>query len=948
MTRTHEIRPDLDEGIDRKVLSQLRARFLKLNEGRMARAMEGLSTRQQGVLNLLPLFFHVNHPLLPGYVSGSTPAGLSNFEPDANALAEAQRLTRSFSYKPRHGSNPPRPIHGLFLMGSLGTLAQADQSDMDVWVCHSPDLTEQELAELRKKCQLLEAWADSQGAEAHFFLIDPVRFVRGERDSQLSSEDCGTTQHYLLLDEFYRTAIWLAGRTPIWWLVPVYEEASYDRYTHTLISKRFIRADETLDLGHLAYIPPGEFIGAGLWQLFKGIESPYKSVLKLLLTEVYASEHPKVQCLSLRFKQAVFANRLDLDELDPYVVVYRRIEEYLIARNEPERLELVRRALYLKVNRKLTGSSARTQGWQRSLLERLAHEWQWDPRQLALLDSRSQWKVRQVSSERRALVNELNYSYRFLTQFARNDQTASLINKRDLSVLGRRLYAAFERKADKVEFINPGIAPDLAEDTLTLVHASSKKESEPSQWALYNGSLTALEWEHFAPIKRSRQLLELLTWCHRNGVIDSSTRLALHPGSSDLSEFELFNLLGSLQQSIRLPLQTVAEEPLLRASVPSEVLILVNVGIDPLKHHRDLNILMTTERTDSLSYAGVRENLVLTLDQVTLNSWNEVLVNRFDGPHALLDCLRDYLNNLPNGPQQPRLRVRCFCHNRAQFIAQRVEEILDTAQNLLLSKLNYRYLIQVQQHYHVLELVPGRVNHIVLTTLPALFDYLSEDLTRYSPLHLDHKALENHDLALLLPMGQPDCLQVFYRVKEDQAELYVLDEFNALWQQRLPWHDEQSLLVPLQRFLQSIQYRRDALLPMDAAHPLSLDTLFYQLLPSGAGRARHVEARPAPQTPTNKPFYDVQAIIGKAAPGKVQVTLYCNQREFSELEHGDQLFSVVAREIIEQRRETERYRCYITDLDLTGLLGDGQSSSNLYLRYKADLEHALNEALEQV
>ncbi|WP_283189402.1 class I adenylate cyclase [Pseudomonas sp. PMCC200344] len=948
MTRHHEIRPDLDEGIDRKVLSQLRARFLKLNEGRMARAMEGLSTRQQAVLTLLPLFFHVNHPLLPGYVSGSTPAGLSNYEPDANTLAEAQRLTRSFSYKPRHGSNPPRPIHGLFLMGSLGTLAQADQSDMDVWVCHGPDLSESDLAELRKKCQLLEVWAASQGAEAHFFLIDPTRFVRGERDTQLSSEDCGTTQHYLLLDEFYRTAIWLAGRTPVWWLVPVYEEASYDRYTHTLMSKRFIRADETLDLGHLAYIPPGEFIGAGLWQLFKGIESPYKSVLKLLLIEVYASEHPKVHCLSLRFKQAVFANRLDLDELDPYVVVYRRIEEYLTARGEPERLELVRRALYLKVNRKLTGSSGRTQSWQRSLLKRLAHEWQWDHRQLALLDSRSQWKVRQVSSERRALVNELNYSYRFLTQFARNEQTVSLINKRDLNVLGRRLYAAFERKGDKVEFINPGIAPDLAEDTLTLVHAPNKKESGQTQWGLYNGSLTALEWEHFAPIKRGRQLLELLTWCHRNGVIDSSTRLALHPGSSDLSEFELFNLLGSLQQSIALPLTTVAEEPLLRASEPSEVLILVNVGVDPLKHHRDLNILMTTERTDSLSYAGVRENLVLTLDQVTLNSWNEVLVSRFDGPHALLDCVRDYLNNLPGGLHQPTLRVRCFCHNRAQFIARRVEEILDTAQNLLLSKLNHRYLIQVQQHYHVLELVPGQVNHVALATLPALVDYLGEVLASYSPLHLDPMALEDQDLALVLPMGQPDCIQVFYRINEYRADLYVLDEFNALWQQRLPYHDEQSLLVPLQRFLQSIQYRRDALLPMDVAQPLNLDTLYYQLLPSGPVRARRVEARPAPQTPVNKPFYDVQAIVGKAAPGQVQVTLYCNQREFSELEHGDQLFSVVAREIVEQRRETERYRCYITDLDLSGLLGDGQSSSILYLRYKADLERALNEALEQV
>ncbi|QJI31723.1 class I adenylate cyclase [Pseudomonas sp. ADAK18] len=946
MTRTHEIRPDLDEGIDRKVLAQLRARFLALNEGRIARAIEGLTPRQQSVLTLLPLFFHVNHPLLPGYVSGSTPAGLSNFEPDASVLAEAQRLTRSFSYKARHG-NPPRPIHGLFLMGSLGTLAQADQSDMDVWVCHAPDLSESELAELRKKCQLLEAWALTMGAEAHFFLIEPTRFVLGERDTQLSSDDCGTTQHYLLLDEFYRTAIWLAGRTPIWWLVPVYEETRYAEFTHALISKRFIPADETLDLGHLAHIPPGEFIGAGLWQLFKGIESPYKSVLKLLLTEVYASEHPNVQCLSLRFKRAVFANQVDLDELDPYIVVYRRIEEYLKARNEPERLELVRRSLYLKVNRKLSAGQ-RSSGWQRQLLERLANEWGWDQRQLALLDSRSQWKVRQVASERRALVNELNYSYRFLTQFARTEQTVSLINKRDLNVLGRRLYAAFERKAGKVEFINPGIAPDLAEDTLTLVHSPNRKEPGQHHWGLYNGNLNALEWEHFAPIKRSRDLLEMLTWCHRNGVIDSSTRLALHPGASDMTEFELFNLLGSLQQTISLPLASVDEEHLLRTAVPNEVLLLINVGVDPLKHHRDLNILMTTERTDSLSYAGVRENLVLTLDQVTVNSWNEVMVSRYDGPHALLDCLRDYLNQLPPN-QLPRLRVRCFCHNRAQFIALRVEEVFDTAQNLLLGQLNHRYLLQVQQHYHVMELAAGHVNHVSLASQQALIGYLSEELASYSPLHLDAMALEDHDLALLLPMGRPDCVQVFYRINEAFAELYVLDEFNALWQQRLPFHDEQSLLVPLQRFLQSIIYRRDALSTLDPQQPLgAVQTLYYQLLPSGSGRARRAEPRSAPQIPANKPFYDVQAIIGKGAPGQVGITLYCNQREFCELEFGDQLFAVVAQEIVGQRRETERYRCYITDLDLSGLLGDVQSPSNLYLRYKAELEQALNQALNQI
>jgi len=950
MTRNDEIRPDLDQGIDRKVLSQLRKRFLDINQGRMDRALEGFSNRQQAVLKLLPLFFHVNHPLLPGYVSGATPAGISTYEPEDEVLAEAQRLTRSFSYKVRHG-NPPRPILGLFLMGSLGTLAQTENSDMDMWVCHDASLDAQGREELARKCQLLEAWAESQGAEAHFFLIDTERFAQGERDDALSSENCGSTQHYLLLDEFYRTAIWMAGRTPLWWLVPVYEEPRYAQFIHTLLSKRFIRENEVLDLGHMAHIPAGEFIGAGLWQLYKGIDSPYKSVLKLLLTEVYASEHPQVQCLSLRFKQAVFSNQLDLDEFDPYLMVYRRIEEYLLGRDEPQRLELVRRAFYLKVNKKLSGPARlRSQGWQRQVLEKLVGEWGWDERQLMLLDSRSQWKVRQVGSERRALVNELNHSYRFLTQFARTQPMGAPTDRRDMNILGRRLYAAFERRAGKIEHINPGIAPDLAEDTLTLVQSPNKREPGQTQWSIYTGNLGIQEWEHFSPLKRSRELIDLLAWSHRNGVIDSSTRMALHPGSSDLTEFELFNLLGSLQQSIKLEGNDVSDEQLLLPSVPDEVLLLVNVGVDPLSHHRELNILMTTERTDSLSYAGVRENLVLTLDQVTVNSWNEVQISRYGSPHALLDCLRDYLNGLVLDRPAPRLRVRCFCHNRATAIAQRVEALFNTAQQLLELGRDYRYLFKVEKHYHLLKLTRGAVSHVVLDSLPALVGQLAEPQAGYSPLKVDEHALEGQELALVLAHGKPDCVQVFYRQYEQQAQLYVLDEFNVLWCQRLPYLDELTLLAPLQRFLQAILFRREALRPMEDGLPApTLEVRYYRLIPAasnnGSGPARLVEPRKAPQSAVDRAFYDVQAIVERQQPGAQQVTLYCNQMEFSELEHGRQLFTKVAQQIISQRNTGERYRCYITDLDLSGVFTEASPSTNAYLRYKSELERSLNSAL---
>lgn len=292
--------------------------------------------------------------------------------------------------------------------------------------------------------------------------------------------------------------------------------------------------------------------------------------------------------------------------------------------------------------------------------------------------------------------------------------------------------------------------------------------------------------------------------------------------------------------------------------------------------------------------------------------------------------------------------MRCFCQSRAQAIGQRVEEIFDTVQLLLDQGLNHRYLLQVAQHTHVLELLPGHVGLTSLAEHEALVAYLGEERSAYSPLYLDANALLDHDLRLVLEQGRPACIQVFYRLQGSWAELYVLDEYNALWQQRLPLHDEAHLLMPLQRFLHSVVMRRDARLPLDTLQPASLDIHYTQLLPSGPGKARSTEPRPAPFEGSDQAYYEVQAIIQAGVAGAAHVTLYCDHQEFSELEHGDQLYAVVARQIIGQRRGDRHYRCYITDLDLSEMLDDQSGSTQVYLRYKRELEQALNEGLEQV
>ncbi len=54
---------------------------------------------------------------------------------------------------------------------------------------------------------------------ARFRTGDPLFFINAEEFRQgklgdLTSESCGSAQHSLLLDEFYRTSVLLAGKYP--------------------------------------------------------------------------------------------------------------------------------------------------------------------------------------------------------------------------------------------------------------------------------------------------------------------------------------------------------------------------------------------------------------------------------------------------------------------------------------------------------------------------------------------------------------------------------------------------------------------------------------------------------------------------------------------------------------------------------------------------------------
>src|SRR5690625_7964743 len=89
---------DLSGGLDRQELTRIKQRFLALNAERYRRALTGLSERQQDVLALLPLIFHVNHPMLPGYVSHHTPCGVPHYNLSKDDERRARRQALRVGY----------------------------------------------------------------------------------------------------------------------------------------------------------------------------------------------------------------------------------------------------------------------------------------------------------------------------------------------------------------------------------------------------------------------------------------------------------------------------------------------------------------------------------------------------------------------------------------------------------------------------------------------------------------------------------------------------------------------------------------------------------------------------------------------------------------------------------------------------------------------------------
>ena len=143
--------------------------------------------------------------------------------------------------------------------------------------------------------------------------------------------------------------------------------------------------------GGLRSIEANEFYGATLWRLYKGISAPYKSILKILLMQAYASEFPLVDMLGMNFKKSIYEGDGDLDLLDPYMMMLNKVEDFLKNAGDEDRLMLARRSFYFKVNEKMSAYKNNSeQNWRQKVLTGLIKKWGWSVTDVVGLDQKNE------------------------------------------------------------------------------------------------------------------------------------------------------------------------------------------------------------------------------------------------------------------------------------------------------------------------------------------------------------------------------------------------------------------------------------------------------------------------------------------------------------------------------------------------------------------------------
>ncbi|MFT5163270.1 MAG: adenylate cyclase class 1 [Alteromonadaceae bacterium] len=560
-------------------------RVLRYNHNRIVKALALFPAKKRPLFNVVPFLLHVNDPAFPGYVDD--PAILYGLTFYAYSKAK-QDLFEIFPENELLIENPKpiwpkqRYIESLSLMGSIGTTAQSEKSDLDYWVCVDGGVVkDQKWDLLQQKLTLIEDWAWQQHQlEVHFFLSD-IEKVRSNDFGAADGESAGSAQPTFLKNEYYSTTILISGKIPFWWLTPFdCTDELYDQQYASLQTSIDPNPEHFIDLGNIEKLQANEIFGATIWQLTKAMDSPFKSVLKMAKLEVSIDHAEKRLPLCNLLKQRVHMGvniDKDLRSTDPYALMFDSIMEYY-QQNNPKFLELFKACMYIKSDCALTiRKVASKPDFKRAVMIDYVQEWQWKLDKVKNYDRVHDWEFQQVSLLGQKIHSFLIGCYRRLS--AKLQDFEQLVSDEDMTVIGRKIDSFYTVKKGKIPHLKRAFESGLMQKDVAITMELDLSFDTKQRWSAFRGRLHYPDTIKDNPcfLKQSSDPVDLVLWCLFNRIINANTRFCLLQSKLPISPVDIAELMNDAlvdYQPIRV--SELAREQLLAPYQITHCLMVVN------------------------------------------------------------------------------------------------------------------------------------------------------------------------------------------------------------------------------------------------------------------------------------------------------------------------------------------------------------------------------------
>ncbi len=571
--------------------------YQEYNAGRRDKAFAFNHDDADFLFNVIPWLLHCNYPDLPGFVDDKKcPFGIHHFQPDE--AMNSQRFNLYFDDSTARSVRTPTPygtrpfIHSLKTIGSIGTIGQTEKSDCDYWVSIShEELGSDGLEMLEEKCRGIEEWAEQQGHEVYFFLMDIEQTRENSFESAAEEESAGSALKLLLKDELFRTHILVAGKMLLWWLIPPgLSSTAYTKFTARLVETKKINSADFIDLGYLSKIPREEIFGACLWQMNKALDSPFKSVIKFAYLELLLRQKSDdLPLLSNKIKRLVTFHdqlakddpRMEFAEVDPYLILARDIVAFYRQDKTLHKEEkFMRQCLFLKTVEAISPRKTR----ELKEIIKLMKQWNLLPDDHEELIKFHSWSFKKQIKTGTGVHEYLIETYKRLRMIFKNFKqgTGITINERDISILGRKLYTFYDHKEGKIEYIRSVSRDMMVRRNLTF-HAS--RSGSKDFYYVFQGehSLDSLKGNKDMLIKKDYDPIRLIAWLMVNNLYNKKTVFHLTKNYLPVVLADIQGLADILYSTFpKFNFSHISAEELLGREKINKAMVVVNFSKKPI------------------------------------------------------------------------------------------------------------------------------------------------------------------------------------------------------------------------------------------------------------------------------------------------------------------------------------------------------------------------------